>query len=125
MTFCSLIPGLDLSQHTRLMRTRYLSLCWLLHAEFSACTYDGTIQVVPCRGAGAIRVGDWKLMIGTFGYVSCDRTYLLPACLALVPPDLTRAHVTGRALRSVFAERQLESVNAALDGVFFFGAVSV
>ena len=71
------------------------------HADFSACTYDGTVQVVPCRGAGAIRVGDWKLLVGTFGYVSFDR--IPAACLLVV---LTRAHRgTGRALRSVLAER--------------------
>ena len=36
--------------------------------EHSACNYNGLIQVGPCDGGGAIRVGDLKLMIGTFGY---------------------------------------------------------
>lgn len=34
----------------------------------SACTYGGLVQVGPCDGGGAIRVGDMKLMVGTFGY---------------------------------------------------------
>ena len=35
--------------------------------NISACGYHGTLQVVPCFGAGVIRVGDWKLVHGTMG----------------------------------------------------------
>jgi len=42
------------------------------HLNFSwnatgACLPAGVIQVVPCSGTGAIRVGDYKLLIGTIG----------------------------------------------------------
>ena len=30
--------------------------------------YAGLVQVGPCEGGGAIRRGDMKLMVGTFGY---------------------------------------------------------
>lgn len=76
-------------------------------------------------------MGDWKLMVGTFGYVSCDRTYMyyylptyLPAaCLLIV---LTRAHRgTGRALWAILTQRQLEDVNATLDSVLIRQTVPV
>jgi hypothetical protein len=50
-------------------RTEYVYDNLNFTRDFSACVYDGTVQVVPCLGGGAIRVGDWKLMVGTFGYV--------------------------------------------------------
>lgn len=31
------------------------------------CNYEGVTLVSPCNGTGAIRVGDWKLYIGTHG----------------------------------------------------------
>ena len=74
-------------------------------------------------------------MVGTFGYVSCDRTYMyyylptylptyLPAaCLLIV---LTRAHRgTGRALWAILTQRQLEDVNATLDSVLIRQTVPV
>lgn len=36
--------------------------------EHTGCTYNGLVQVGPCNGGGAIRMGDLKLMVGTFGY---------------------------------------------------------
>jgi hypothetical protein len=42
------------------------------HLQFdvttTACVYRGNIQVVPCNGGGAIRVGDMKLLVGTHGW---------------------------------------------------------
>merc|ERR1712232_129180 len=44
------------------------------HLMFSvnttACYYAGHVQVGPCHGAGAIRVGDYKMLIGNHGYAS-------------------------------------------------------
>jgi sialidase-1 len=49
-------------------RTEYVYDHLKFTKNFSACEYNGLIQVTPCNGGGAIRVGDWKLMVGTFGY---------------------------------------------------------
>jgi arylsulfatase A-like enzyme len=49
-------------------RTEYIYDHLMFTKNFSACVYVGGIQVAPCNGGGAIRVGDWKLMVGTFGY---------------------------------------------------------
>jgi len=42
------------------------------HLQFSvnttACIYGGNVQVMPCNGGGAIRVGDLKLLVGEHGY---------------------------------------------------------
>lgn len=40
----------------------------MFSGEHSGCTFNGLVQVGPCNGAGAIRMGDLKLMLGTFGY---------------------------------------------------------
>eukprot|EP00401_Gymnodinium_catenatum_P075292 CAMPEP_0117504208 /NCGR_PEP_ID=MMETSP0784-20121206/24731_1 /TAXON_ID=39447 /ORGANISM="" /LENGTH=568 /DNA_ID=CAMNT_0005299557 /DNA_START=65 /DNA_END=1771 /DNA_ORIENTATION=- len=43
-------------------------------AEIGACVnaagrkYGNITQILPCSGTGALRVGDYKLMVGTFGY---------------------------------------------------------
>ena len=36
--------------------------------DTTACTYGGMIQIEPCNGGGAIRVGDLKLLVGTHGH---------------------------------------------------------
>jgi hypothetical protein len=49
-------------------RDEYVFDHLLFTSNFSACVYNGLVQVLPCYGGGAIRVGDYKLMVGTFGY---------------------------------------------------------
>lgn len=34
----------------------------------SACIYNGLVQVAPCMGGGAIRVGEHKLLVGEHGW---------------------------------------------------------
>jgi len=36
----------------------------------SACIYAGYIQAAPCMGAGALRVGDYKILVGTHGHAT-------------------------------------------------------
>jgi hypothetical protein len=96
-------------------RTEYVYDNLNFTKDFSACTYDGTVQVVPCRGAGAIRVGPWKLMVGTFGYVSaiwsmtCCLLVLLSSCARSDSCSLCGRNYTGWALRSVFAKTPAEN----------------
>ena len=48
-------------------RAEYVYDHLMFTSNFSACVYNGLVQVIPCNGGGAIRVGDWKLMVGTHG----------------------------------------------------------
>jgi len=75
----------------------------------SACIWNNIWQAVPCMGAGAIRVGDYKLVVGThghatnFGHFSPNASYTKAAsqltmcsmqepCLFNVPVDEGENH---------------------------------